>query len=262
MLSDSNLISHSILILTSALLKGFRLSYTYLIRHGQAGARDNYDVLSELGQQQARLLGEHLANQQINFSAIYSGTLQRQRRTAELACEAIARAGLPVPDLITDNRWDEFSLLSVYKAIARRMMEEDEQFAIDVREMQEAIRRDPHTTSGATGRCDAAVIKAWMEHRYPDYGGETWSSFRDRIHSCSDVLSNHDSEKAIAVFTSATPIAILSSLALGLNDEKLVSLLGVIYNTSVSVLRARGDQLRLFTFNSTPHLDSSNRTFR
>jgi broad specificity phosphatase PhoE len=243
-------------------LKGFRLSYIYLIRHGQAGARDNYDMLSDLGQQQARLLGEHLANQRINFSAIYSGALQRQRRTAELACEPIGRAGLPVPDLVTDRRWDEFSLLSVYKAIARRMMEDDEQFAVDVREMQEAICRDPHTTSGATGRCDAAVIKAWMEARYPDYEGESWASFRDRIHSCSDLLLNHDPEKAIAIFTSATPIAILSSLALGLSDEKLVSILGVIYNTSVSVLRARGDELRLFTFNSIPHLDSSTRTFR
>ncbi|HKP84620.1 MAG TPA: histidine phosphatase family protein [Blastocatellia bacterium] len=238
------------------------MSYIYLIRHAQAGTRDNYDVLSELGRQQARLLGEHLASQGINLCAIYSGTLQRQRHTAELACEAIARAGLPVPDPVADERWDEFSLLSVYRAIARRMMEEDEQFARDVREMQEAIRHDPHTTSGATGRCDAAVIKAWMENRYSDYEGESWAAFRNRIENCSGVLSNHDPEKAIAVFTSATPIAILTGSALGLTDEKLVSILGVIHNTSVTLMRARGGGLRLFTFNSTPHLDSRTRTFR
>ena len=34
------------------------MSLIYLIRHAQAGSRDNYDVLSELGHEQARLLGE------------------------------------------------------------------------------------------------------------------------------------------------------------------------------------------------------------
>jgi broad specificity phosphatase PhoE len=238
------------------------LSYIYLIRHAQAGTRDNYDVLSELGQRQARLLGEHLASQRVELSAIYSGTLRRQRQTAELACEPIARNGLPAPDVLADERWNEFSLLSVYRAIMRQMMEDDEQFARDVREMQEAIRLDPHTTSGATGRCDAAVIRAWMENRYPDYEGETWAAFRERIQSCPAAFSTHDPEKAIAVFTSATPIAILAGAALGLTDEKLLSILGVIYNTSMTVMRARGGELRLFTFNSAPHLDSSNRTFR
>ena len=238
------------------------MSYIYLIRHAQAGTRDNYDVLSELGHEQARLLGEHLASQGIELSAVYSGTLKRQRHTAELACEAIARKGLPVPDISADERWNEFSLLSVYRAIMQRMMEDDEQFARDVREMQEAIRRDPHTTSGATGRCDAAVIRAWMDNRYPDYEGETWAAFRERIRACPDAFSSHDPEKSIAIFTSATPIAILAASALGLTDEKLLSILGVIYNTSLTVIRARSGDLRLFTFNSATHLDSSVRTFR
>ena len=55
----------------------------YLVRHGQAGTRENYDSLSPLGRQQARLLGEHLRSQGITFEAIYSGALKRQRATAE-----------------------------------------------------------------------------------------------------------------------------------------------------------------------------------
>jgi len=55
----------------------------YLIRHGQAGSRDNYDVLSELGRDQAVLLGEHFASQRLSVSAVYSGTMVRQVRTAK-----------------------------------------------------------------------------------------------------------------------------------------------------------------------------------
>jgi broad specificity phosphatase PhoE len=237
------------------------LGFIYLIRHGQAGTRDNYDTLSETGEAQARLLGEYFAAQKMEFAAVVSGSLHRQRRTAELTCATMRRAGAQVPDPLTDGRWNEFSLLSVYKAIARRLMKEDEQFARDVTEMQEAIRREPRTTAGATGRCDRAVICAWMENRFPELDvEERWDVFRARIHSCADTFNGY--EQAVAVFTSATPIAIHSAAALDLTNEKLISILGVIYNTSITVLRSKDDDLRLFTFNSVPHLDASNRTLR
>lgn len=238
------------------------MSYIYLIRHGQAGSRDNYDVLSDLGREQARLLGEHFAAQGVELAAVHAGGMRRQRETAEIACGALQRAGMRAPDVVTDERWNEFSLISVYRAIAKRMMKDDADFARDIREMQEAIARDPHTTGGAVGRCDQAVIRAWMQDRYDDYDGEPWSSFRERIQTCAAALCSSDHEKAIAIFTSATPIAITAGAALGLNDEKLLSILGVIYNTSVSVMRARNGELRLFTFNATPHLSGTLRTFR
>ena len=238
------------------------MSFIYFIRHAQAGPRDNYDVLSELGQQQARALGDNLAAQGIELEAIYSGSMRRQRHTAELVCESLTRAQHEVPDIIADEQWNEFSLLSVYRAIARRLMEESADFARDVEEMQRAVRLDPHTTGGATGRCDAAVIRAWMENRYTDYEGESWAGFRARIGECAAQLISLKNEKAIAIFTSATPIAIVTGAALGLTDEKLLSLLGVIYNTSVTVMRPRGDELRLYTFNSVSHLHSSIRTLR
>lgn len=238
------------------------MSFIYLIRHAQAGSRDNYDVLSELGREQARLLGEHLSQQGIELGAVYAGGMRRQLHTAEIACEVMASRGVAVPEVTTDERWNEFSLISVYRAIAQRMTDEDPQFARDYREMQDAIRRDPHTTGGATGRCDGAVVRAWMEARYEDYKGESWSSFRERIQACGPGLSNGGSNKAIAIFTSATPVAILAAAALELSDEKLLSILGVIYNSGITVLRSREDGLRLFTFNSTPHLEASKRTLR
>jgi broad specificity phosphatase PhoE len=238
------------------------LSLIYLIRHAQAGSRDNYDVLSELGHEQARLLGEYFLSQETSFNAVYSGSMQRQRHTAELACSAYARGNILPPEIIVDSRWDEFSLASVYRSLARRLTDESEEFARDFEEMQEALRRDPHTTRGATGRCDSAVIRAWMDNRYPDFEGESWPLFRERIQKCFADLMASDNEQTVAVFTSATPIAIMIGAALELTDEKLLSILGVIYNTSVNIIGARAGDLRLFSFNSLPHLNNSHRTFR
>jgi broad specificity phosphatase PhoE len=238
------------------------MGYIYLIRHAQAGSRDNYDVLSDLGREQARRLGDHLAEQGIELSAVYAGGMQRQRHTAEIACEVMASRGVNVPDVTTDERWNEFSLISVYRAIAQRMIEESPEFERDYREMQDAIRRDPHTTGGPTGRCDAAIIRAWMAARYDDYKGESWAAFRERIHECGSRLADNGTNSAIAVFTSATPVAILAAAALGLSDEKLLSILGVIYNSGITALRSREEELRLLSFNSTPHLSASQRTLR
>ena len=92
----------------------------YLIRHGQAGSRDNYDILSELGQRQSRLLGRHLAERKISFDVVYSGSLNRQRQTAALAVEPLRDSGRAIPDPVIDERWNEFSLLEVYRKLAPR----------------------------------------------------------------------------------------------------------------------------------------------
>ena len=238
------------------------MSIIYFIRHAQAGTRDNYDRLSELGEQQAKLLGEHLAAQGIRLSAVVSGGMQRQRHTAEMVLKELSRAGLPAPDLWADERWNEFSLLRVYQSYVPRLIEESEAFARDYEEMQEVLKQDPHAVRGATGRCDAAVVIAWMQNRYPHFEGESWADFRGRILARCAEIEDGGTERAIAVFTSATPIAISTSQALELKDEKLLSILGVIANTSITVMRKVGDDLRLFSFNSTPHLNDSNRTYR
>ncbi|HEV8486253.1 MAG TPA: histidine phosphatase family protein [Blastocatellia bacterium] len=239
-----------------------KVGQIYLIRHGQAGARDNYDVLSEVGCQQAKLLGEHLASQGLKLSAAYAGAMNRQRLTAEIVCGELVCADNSVPDIVSDDRWNEFSLAEVYKAIVGRMKDDCEMFAGDFEEMQEVLRRDPHATGGAAGRCDAAVVRAWMENRYPDYQGESWASFRRRIQARASALAVEEDGGNIAVFTSATPIAISVGAALDLSDERLLGILGVLYNAGVTVMRPWRGELRLFTFNSVSHLPSELCTLR
>ena len=156
----------------------------YLVRHGQAGTRDAYDSLSELGKRQARLLGEHFVSQGIRFAAAYAGALQRQQQTAAEIGAAYAETGVRFPEVSVDQGWDEFDLGRVYREIAPRLAAEDSEFRREYEEMREQVR----ASAGARGArihrkwlpCDTKVVQAWAAGRYA-YGGETWAEFRERV---------------------------------------------------------------------------------
>ena len=57
----------------------------YFVRHGQASlGAQNYDQLSDLGYAQAEQLGLYFLQQKIQFEAVYTGTLQRQKQNIEV----------------------------------------------------------------------------------------------------------------------------------------------------------------------------------
>ena len=187
--------------------------------------------------------------------------MKRQRLTAEIVRESLAGSAAGAPDVKSDERWNEFSLAGLYRAFAERMSTEEPRFADDYREMQETLKREPHTTRGAVGRCDVAMIRAWIDDRYPGYDGESWGEFQSRVKSVAGELDGSRAA-SVVVFTSATPIAVLAGEALDIRDTQLLRLLGVIYNCSVTALKRIGDDLRLFAYNGTPHLTDELRTFR
>ena len=238
------------------------MSEIYFIRHAQAGSRDNYDVLSELGHEQARLLGEHLDTRRVRLSAVYSGTMRRQRTTASIVCSHLGGTTDGSPELMADEGWNEFNLGAIYRCLLPRLMTDDAEFARDYEEMQETLAREPHAVGGAVGRCDLAVIKAWIDRRFTDYDGESWADFKTRIASQIDGLMHHNGDDAVAVFTSATPIAVLAGLAMGLTDEGILTVVGVLFNSGVTTARIKNGRLRLYTLNATPHLPDAKRTLR
>lgn len=67
----------------------------------------------------------------------------------------------------------------------------------------------------------------------------------------------------MAVFTSATPIAIWIGRALELNPLRVMQLAGAMHNTAINMLRVKAESLRLFQYNGIPHLNQNDlRTFR
>lgn len=239
------------------------MSNIFLIRHGQAGTRDHYDSLSTLGQRQSRLLGEYFASQGVKFAAAYCGEMSRQRQTAEAVN---AGYGREFPEIATDPGWNEFDLDRMYQEIAPLLSAANPDF----RREYEAMRQQVHASAGAQEAhvhrrwlpCDTAVVNAWIGGQH-EYAGETWQQFLQRVANCRLALNHAQRNDNIAVFTSGVPIAIWTGLALDVRDQRVMKLAGALQNTSFTVLQLRSGNLRLFTFNSTPHLASPDlRTFR
>lgn len=238
------------------------MTNVYFIRHGQAGTREEYDSLSELGGRQARLLGGHLAAQGVEFTAAYAGGLARQQQTAAGVAAAYAEAGLAFPELAVDAGWDEFDFHHVYREIAPLMCEDDEEFRRDYEEVVAASRASAGDHGADVHRrwraSDTKVMDAWVGGRYP-YAGETWEQFVARVSACrlgtAGGVAGRPREN-VAVFTSAVPTAIWTGRALGVSDTHVRRLAAVLLNTAYTVLQLRGDETLLLTFNAVPHLDS------
>ncbi|HEY3740901.1 MAG TPA: histidine phosphatase family protein [Bryobacteraceae bacterium] len=242
------------------------MSDFYFIRHGQAGTRLEYDTLSLIGRQQARLLGEYLAKQGIAFSKIIAGGLQRHRETAQSVLEAYKSDCVAVSDLVIDPEWNEFDLDAVYKSVAPLMSKDSAEFAASYASMQQQVAEQGKLVDSVVNRrwnpCDGAVIKAWVTAQYP-VEGQTWMAFRARIVGALTKLVGSNPDGNVAIFTSATPTAIALAQVMGLNERALFSLAGVMINSSMSVLRSGDGDLRVFNFNTVPHLDDASlRTHR
>lgn len=234
------------------------MSSLYLFRHGQAGLRDHYDTLSELGREQTRLLGEHLATDELRFSACFTGKLDRQRQTA-----AQIRAAHPeLPQPIEDEHWNEFDLTAVYSEIAPKLADDDPEF----RAGYEQLTREASDAGSAVHRrwtqTDILVVRAWIAGRYPTHT-ESWLEFKQRVAGALRTIAAFGPGEAVAVSTSATPIGVWMGLAMNLPDREIMRTAGALYNASITSFRLKEGDLTLFGFNAIPHLkDPRLRTFR
>jgi broad specificity phosphatase PhoE len=234
------------------------LSEIYLVRHGQAGTRDAYDTLSELGRRQARLLGEYFAAQGIRFSHAYSGGLQRQRETAAEVRSAYTAFATEFPHIELEERLNEFNLDQIYRELAPGLCAEDAEFRAQYESMRHELRTAGNSDSSVHRRwlpCDSTIVNAWISARHP-YSGESWSSFCSRVGACRERMNGSKPDSKIIVFTSAAPIAIWACMALDITDARVLRLAGVLLNASYTIMRQGGHRLRLFSFNAVPHLNA------
>jgi broad specificity phosphatase PhoE len=242
------------------------LSRVYLVRHGQAGTRQSYDALSDLGRRQARLLGQYFVSEKIHFAAAYSGALVRQEETAAEVRAAYREAGVCFPEIAREPGWNEFDLTRVYRALAPQLCAEDPEFERDYQELDAQARAAAEQPEASVNRrwlpCDVKVVQAWIQGRHA-YDGETWPAFRERVVGCRSKMVPAERDANVVVFTSATPIGIWTALAMEIHDERAMRLAGVLHNASCTVMRLHNGELRLHSFNAIPHLSELElRTYR
>jgi len=188
----------------------------HLVRHGQASAEaDDYDVLSALGDRQARIAGRELARRGLRDPLVVSGTLNRQRDSAKALVEAAALA-VAVP---ADPRWNEYDHLGL-------------------------VARYPAGAEGLQDRLDHALT-SWIDD---PAGG--WDAFQG---GAFEALAELIARDAIVV-TSGGVIAAVCGALLGLPPSGVVALNRVTVNAAITTLIAGSRGLSLLTFNDHAHL--------
>lgn len=218
-----------------------------LVRHGQASfGTDNYDCLSALGEEQSGFVGSHLHRLGHRPDALYSGALQRQRHTAQLAA-----AGMPdadrtdIPALDAFNEYDADAVFRAYL---------DGVIAAHPDEIQDraAIYRDRRLFQ----RAFETVMQSWLRDPDPENRGlEPWQAFQDRVtRGLNELRQEHGRGRTIALFTSGGVIATGVGAALKLPSEEIIALNWRIYNASVSEIRYSRQGWTLMGFNTIDHL--------
>ena len=200
----------------------------YLLRHGQASfGTDDYDMLSDLGRQQARAAGEELARRGPRSPVVASGSLTRQRDTALLAAEALG-----VRPTRIDQRFDEF----------------DAHAAVD------AYMGRPHATDGMDSRefqvhLDA-VMAGWMES-----GDPRWREFADgAVAAIEDLAAGLGPGSDAVVATSAGVTAAIAGALIGADAAGVIALNRVSVNASITTIVSGSRGLSLVSFNDHAHL--------
>jgi broad specificity phosphatase PhoE len=217
----------------------------YVIRHGQASfGEDNYDKLSDLGCRQAEVLGEYLRDCGIAFDATYSGDLQRQRKTAELATASQAQSSTHT----IDARFNEIKNEEQFEDLVPRVLKIDPGL--------QALVDKGLRSSKNYQKVLKVIFNYWVSPACPDSGIQSWADYSGNVQTAlHDVIAAQGSGRTIGLFTSGGTIATIVAHVLGLSSEHVYSFYEPVINCSVTRLFYSGDRLSLSYFNDHSFLD-------
>lgn len=217
------------------------MSVLLLVRHGQASfGAANYDALSPVGHEQARVLGRSLADRGLVPAALVRGAMVRHRETAEGLIEGL---GVDVP-VTVDQGWDEFDfhhVIDVSPDTAALMAE------LPAAADQRALFQQIFET--ATSR--------WTGGEHDDGYHESFPAFRTRV--VEALTQAGEGDGPTLVVSSGGPIAIAAAHLLGAGTDTWARLNKMAVNTAVTKVISGRSGLALSSYNEQSHLEHDRR---
>jgi broad specificity phosphatase PhoE len=214
-----------------------------LVRHGQASwDAEDYDVLSETGWEQSRLLGRALAGRGIDPDVVVTGGMRRHGETAQGCLGELAAAhGRSDPASPTvDAGWDEFDHVSMLSKLA-------------------APFEGRRPTKAEFQEWFESAAERWTRGEYDHEYAEPFGEFTDRVAAALRRTAEAVGSGTAVVFTSGGPIA-WSVASLLAEDRDVASglwhrLNPVCVNSGVTRLVTGRRGTTLVSFNGHAHLD-------
>ena len=213
-----------------------------LVRHGQASwGADDYDVLSETGWEQARLLGQALGARGISPDLAVVGAMRRHRDTAQACLRELGPGGRPDgPDPQVDGGWDEFDHVAMLAKI------------------QPPFEGRRPTKAEFQQWMEAATDR-WTGGDHDDDYAESFPAFTDRVGSALRRTAEAAGSGTAIVFSSGGPISWATASLLA-EDRDVAGRLWrrlnpVCVNSGVTRLVTGRRGVTLVSFNGHDHLD-------
>ncbi len=231
------------------------MSQIILVRHGQASLLErDYDQLCANGETQARLLGEYWSQRGVVIDCVYSGPRVRQLETARIVAEAYRSAGLPFPETVVMNEFDEYQAEAALRECLPKLL----QVNTGIKELRRAYEdsSEPGARRRTFQKLFEAVISKWVAGEVSADGVEPWDEFCLRVEcGLAKVVRDAPPAASAAIFTSAGTIGAAMRRALHLSAADTLRVTWMSRNASLTEFLASGERFTLSTFNAHPHLD-------
>jgi broad specificity phosphatase PhoE len=214
-----------------------------LVRHGQASFEgDNYDKLSDLGEQQAHILGCYFADRNIMFDQVVCGDMVRHTETLDGILKAAGATSAAVRSVHPGlNEYDFHTLVARFAECHPG------------NELVMTLAKDG-SNKKAYYRLLRLVLRTWSRGELTRCS-ETWSEFVERIVAARLAIETLATKgQRVLVVASGGSISSIIGQVLGLPPDKIFDLNLQVYNTSISRLFVGGTTVSLASFNEIPHL--------
>ncbi|SMB79722.1 histidine phosphatase family protein [Deinococcus hopiensis] len=224
------------------------MSTLILVRHGQATPFEaDTDRLSRLGEDQARRVGEALAEEGLEPTDVFCGTLVRQRESARLAA---AEGSWPEP--LPDARLAEYDGDGLIRTLAPLLAARAPAFDALLCAW-ECGRHGPERNRHLQ-RMLEPLVAAYLRGEVAHAEVESWAAFRARVQAFLRELLAGPSGRTVLAFTSGGVIGVAVAAVLRAPDESALALNWRVKNGSLTRLTYGSGRASLDSFNETAHL--------
>jgi broad specificity phosphatase PhoE len=210
----------------------------YLVRHGQAGHDENgYGSLTDLGREQARNVGRHLARRTGSLSFAASGNLARQLETVQEIVGQFEPGAAPEP--IVNAGWNEYDLTHLTS-----------------REMPPVGT----STEAATAQRDFQrdLDKALLDWAADDHstGAGSYTAYRESIRQAITEIAAHagPGQVALAASSAGTIGAVIAELW-GVDSQTWPMISRTMVNASITKLIVGSTGINVMSVNDHAHAD-------
>ncbi len=224
------------------------MSAIYLIRHGQASfASTNYDNLSELGHEQARLLGTALRPRIPEVHVVCTGGMVRHKQTAA-GCLETMHAGrsttVPIGEDCGFDEYDHEQLIARFKPRYENKLVMAAELAATLKPRQ------------AFQEMFTQAVSRWIMGDHDSDYDEPWPAFGQRCTGALErIAQSLASSQNALVFTSGGSITAIVHALLGIPNQQAIKMLWTMVNCSVTKIVVGSRGMHLSSFNEHGHFE-------